>query len=96
MPIGGDPAPPSYQELTAIAEYTNSFTCPYLTCVVRCETKVLIGEIRDAMRDKMIEEVAIRVAKEWAKKALPYYGWINTSTTVYEAVECLVDCHKKK
>ncbi len=96
VPIGGDPPPPNYQYLIMTATESSRGQCPYITCVVRCETKVLIGEIKDAMREKMIEEVAKRVAKEWAKKALPYYGWINTSLTVYEAVECLVDCHKEK
>jgi RHS repeat-associated protein len=86
---------PGYQTLSAIATDRNRNQCPYITCIVKCETRVLIGEIRDAMLDRMIEETAKRVAKAWAIRALPYYGWYSTSMTVYDAVECLVNCYRE-
>ncbi len=90
-PNNWNPKDPAQAWVTVI----NNQQCPYIECAVKCESRVLIGEIRDAMLDEMIKEVALRVAKEFAQKALPYYGWYSTSMSVYAAAECLVNCYKK-
>jgi hypothetical protein len=67
-----------------------------ITCIAKCEAKVLVGvgleHIAEKQAEEEIKKVADRVAREYAARGLKFFGWVGAISTGVDTVECLVDC----
>ncbi len=69
--------------------------CKYWICIVNCSVDIVIGEITEALAEKIIKEAAKKVAQEMVEQLIPYYDWYNKSISTYKGIKCFVDCHEK-
>jgi RHS repeat-associated protein len=67
-----------------------------LVCVAKCEAKVLFGaglaHIAEKQAEKELEKVADRVAKEFLRRGLKFFGWVGAAQTGFDSIRCLVEC----
>ena len=67
-----------------------------ITCIAKCEAKVLVGagleHIAEKQAEKELKKVADRVARDYAKRGLKFFGWVGVIVTGVDAAQCLVDC----
>lgn len=67
-----------------------------LKCIATCEAKVLVGlgleHIAEKQAEKEINKTADRLAREYAKRGLKFFGWVGIVVTGADAAQCLIDC----